>query len=222
MSLLACVGKILCGCLLRSLHSRGFTLLKLVQGESHVSGYENCNKLTYNRRKFRSQTSDNMQRWKSRGGKSQGGEVKKWEIRDGESRREKMQVREKVGKSRFTVYFPVIWGSGGSKSNLAKAAGAEPAGQMKDEKLRAVVAGSTFPSQNVQNTSRSDHFWKLQCEKVRVVARNLKGRVLLQRLPPTGPGPHFLDVDADSKLRKRRFLRRQLGARPLASMYLHT
>ena len=30
-----------------------------------------------NRRKFRSQTSDNMQRWKSRGGKSQDGEVKK-------------------------------------------------------------------------------------------------------------------------------------------------
>ena len=30
------------------------------------------------RRKFRSQTSDNMQRWKSRGGKSRGGEVKKW------------------------------------------------------------------------------------------------------------------------------------------------
>ena len=29
------------------------------------------------RRKFRSQTSDNMQRWKSRGGKSQRGEVKK-------------------------------------------------------------------------------------------------------------------------------------------------
>ena len=31
------------------------------------------------RRKFRSQTSDNMQRWKSRGGKSQRGEVQKWE-----------------------------------------------------------------------------------------------------------------------------------------------
>ena len=38
-----------------------------------------------------------------------------------------MQVREKVGKSRFTVFFPMIWGSGGSKNNLAKAAGAEPA-----------------------------------------------------------------------------------------------
>ena len=65
-------------------------------------------------------------------------------------RRKKMQMREKVGKS--------LCGSGGSKSRLAKAAGAEPAGQMRDEKLHAVVARSTFPSQNVQNTPRSDHF----------------------------------------------------------------
>ena len=59
----------------------------------------------------------------------------------------------------------MICGSGGSKSRLAKAAGAEPAGQMRDEKLHAVVARSTFPSQNVQNTSASDHFWKLRCRK---------------------------------------------------------
>ena len=58
-------------------------------------------------------------------------------------RREKMQVREKVGKSRNTV-FPVFCGSGGSKSRLAKAAGAEVSGQMRDEKFRAVVARSTF------------------------------------------------------------------------------
>ena len=56
----------------------------------------------------------------------------------------------------------MICGSGGSKSRLAKAAGAEPAGQRKDEKLHAVVARSTFPSQNVQNTPFSDHFWKLR------------------------------------------------------------
>ena len=56
-------------------------------------------------------------------------------------------------------------GSGGSKSRLAKAAGAEPAGERRDEKLHAVVARSTFPSQNVQNTTRSDHFWKLRCRK---------------------------------------------------------
>ena len=61
--------------------------------------------------------------------------------------------------------FPMICGSGGSKSRLAKAAGAEPAGQMRDEKLHAVVARSTFPSQNVQNTPFSDHFWQLRCRK---------------------------------------------------------
>ena len=61
--------------------------------------------------------------------------------------------------------FLMICGSGGSKSRLAKAAGAEPAGQMRDEKLHAVVAGSTFPSLNVQNTPCSHHFWKLRCRK---------------------------------------------------------
>ena len=59
----------------------------------------------------------------------------------------------------------MICGSGGSKSRLAKAAVAEPAGQMSDEKLHAVVARSTFPSQNVQNTPALDHFWKLRCRK---------------------------------------------------------
>ena len=33
------------------------------------------------------------------------------------------------------------------------------------EKVHAVVARSTFPSQNVQNTPWSDHFWKLRCRK---------------------------------------------------------
>ena len=61
--------------------------------------------------------------------------------------------------------FPRIWGSGGSKSRLAKAAGAEPAGQMRDEKLHAVVARSTFRSENEQNTPGPDHFWQLRCRK---------------------------------------------------------
>ena len=55
--------------------------------------------------------------------------------------------------------FPMICGSGGSKSRLAKAAGAEPAGQMRDEKLHAVVGPSTCPSQNVQNIPCSVHFF---------------------------------------------------------------
>ena len=55
-------------------------------------------------------------------------------------RREKMQVRGKVGKSRNTVFL-MFCGSGGW---LAKPAGAEPACQMKDEKLHAVATRSTF------------------------------------------------------------------------------
>jgi len=33
------------------------------------------------------------------------------------------------------------------------------------EKVYAVVARSTFPSQNVQNTTCSRHFWKFKCRK---------------------------------------------------------
>ena len=61
--------------------------------------------------------------------------------------------------------FPMICGSRGSKSNLTKAAGAEPSGQMRNEKLHALVARSTFLSQTVQNTSASEQFWKLSCRK---------------------------------------------------------
>ena len=67
----------------------------------------------------------------------------------------------------------MICGSGGSKSRLAKAAGAEPAGQMRDEKLHAVVARSTFASQNVQNPSASDRFWKLRCRNSRCGAKHI-------------------------------------------------
>ena len=61
--------------------------------------------------------------------------------------------------------FQVICGAGGSESRLAKAAGAEPSGQMRDEQLHAIVARSTGRSQNVQNIPFSDHFWKLRCRK---------------------------------------------------------
>ena len=83
---------------------------------------------------------------------------------------------------------PMICGSGGSKSRL-KVAGGEPAGQMNDQKLHAivarskmykahqhrttfgscgvevhaVVARSTCRSQNAQSTSVPDPFWKLRC-----------------------------------------------------------
>ena len=61
--------------------------------------------------------------------------------------------------------FRMIWGSGGLKSRLAKTAVAEPTGQTRDEKLYPVVTRRTSPNQNVQNTSASDHFWKLRRRK---------------------------------------------------------
>ena len=72
---------------------------------------------------------------------------------------------QKGSKAAKHCVLPMICGSGGSKSRLAKATGAEPCGQRRDEKLHALVAGSTFPSQNAQNTSTSERFWKLRCRK---------------------------------------------------------
>ena len=57
-------------------------------------------------------------------------------------------------------------GSWCSKSRLAKAAGAEVAVQRTGEKWHAAVARSTFASQNAQNTTISDLFWKFRCSKM--------------------------------------------------------
>ena len=82
-------------------------------------------------------------------------------VRREKIRRKKMQVREKVGKSRNTVFFRGFVAPGGLKSRLAKAAGAETSGEMRDEKLHTVVARSTFPSQNVQNNTKHTRFGPL-------------------------------------------------------------
>ena len=49
----------------------------------------------------------------------------------------------------------MVGSSEGSKSRLAKAAGAEPSGQMRDEKLHTVVARSTCGSEKAKNTTES-------------------------------------------------------------------
>jgi len=80
---------------------------------------------------------------KSRDGKSQRREEKRREEERESLRRKKIQVREKSQKKEDPgarkgrkvakhCVFPMICASGGSKSRLAKAAGAEPAGQMRD------------------------------------------------------------------------------------------
>ena len=141
-------------------------------------------------RKFRSQTSDNMDTWKSRGGKSQGGEEQKREDQRRERvRSKKMQVREKVGKSRNTVFFQwfvapegrkvgspkrrvrshvvrweiknctPLWREAHVQVKMYKAHQVRSTFRSCDvEKVHAVVARSTCPSQNVQSTPGSEHF----------------------------------------------------------------
>ena len=111
------------------------------------------------RRKFRSETSDNMDRRKAEMERVR----EKRRVEERRSEKRKRQKKEDAGarKGRKVArhcVFPMICGSGGSKSRLAKAAGAEPSGQMRDEKLHAVVARSTFSRKNVQSTPASDHF----------------------------------------------------------------
>ena len=96
-------------------------------------------------------------------------------IRQEKRRRKKIKKRKppkkedpgarKGGKVAKHCVLTMICGSGGSKSRLAEAAGAEPFGQMRDEKLHAVVARSTFRNHNVKNTSAPEYFWKLRCRK---------------------------------------------------------
>ena len=138
------------------------------------------------RRKFRSETSDNMDSWKA--------EVRR--VRREKIRRKKMQVREKVGMSRNTVFFQWFVAPEGRKvGSLKRRVRSQLArwemknctplwreahfevkmykthhvrttfGSWDVEKVHAVVARSTFRSQHVQSTPCSDHFWKLRCWK---------------------------------------------------------
>ena len=98
-------------------------------------------------------------------------QVRSEKIRDGEAQtgrksEKKQDAGARKGRKLAThCVLPMICGSGGSKSRLAKAAVAEPSGQMRNDKLHAVAARSTSPSKNVQNTSVSDVFWTLRRRK---------------------------------------------------------
>ena len=107
-----------------------------------------------------------MDRWKAEMGRVR--EKRRVEERRSEKRKSQKQEDADARKGRKVAkhcVFPMICGSEGSKSRLAKAAGAEPSGQMRDEKVHAVAARSTFRSQKVQSTPFSDRFWKLSCRK---------------------------------------------------------
>ena len=104
---------------------------------------------------------------KSRGGQSQRREEKKKKYQKRESlRRTKIRVREKVGKSWNTVFFQWFVAPDGLKVGSLKRRVRSPLGRWEMKTCTpAVVARSTFRSQNVQNTPGPDHFWKLRRRK---------------------------------------------------------
>ena len=138
-----------------------------------------------------------MDRWKAEQGRGrEKRKIRREKIRRERVRGQKIQMREKVGKSRNTVFFQWFVAPEGRKvGSLKRRVRTQLAtGAMKNcaplwreahfqvkmyktpqvrtafgscdvEKVHAVVARSTFPSQNVQNTSAPDHFWKLRCRK---------------------------------------------------------
>ena len=61
--------------------------------------------------------------------------------------------------------FPMMCGSGGSKSRLANAGGCGANWPDERRKIAPVVVRSIFPSQKVRNMPFSEHFWKLRCRK---------------------------------------------------------
>ena len=92
---------------------------------------------------------------------SQRREEKKKENQRRESQRKSEKEDAGARKSKKVAkhsVFSMIYGPGGSKSRLAKAAGAEPSGQMRDAKLHDSVTRGTFRSQNAQKTSVAEHF----------------------------------------------------------------
>ena len=137
-------------------------------------------------------------------------------------------MREKVGKSRNTVFFQWFVAPEGRKvGSLKRRVRSQLAtGAMKNctplwrkahfevksvknwrsrttfgswdvEKVHAVVARSTFRSQNVQNTPASDHFWKSRCWKS---ARRCGAKHILKSkvLKTGGLGP-LLEVEMSKK-----------------------
>ena len=88
-------------------------------------------------------------------------EEKRREEKRREEKRRKSQKKEDAGarkgrKVAIHCVFPMICGSGGLNSRLAKAAGAEPAGQMRDENCTPLWR--EISKVKLENTSASEHF----------------------------------------------------------------
>ena len=76
-----------------------------------------------------------------------------------------MQMREKVGKSRNTVFFQWFVAPESRKVGSLKRRVRSQLARWEIKSCTPLWREAHFPSQNVQNTPCSDHFWKLRCRK---------------------------------------------------------
>ena len=86
-------------------------------------------------------------------------------VRRDKIRRKKMQMREKVGKSRNTVFFQWFVAPVGRKVGSLKRRVRSQLARWEMKSCTSLWREAHFPSQNVQNTRGADHFWKLRCRK---------------------------------------------------------
>ena len=77
----------------------------------------------------------------------------------------KQRVRSQLARWEMKDCTP-LWREAHFQVKMCKTLGVRTTfGSWDVEKVHAVVAWSTFPSQNVQNTRGSHHFWQLGCRK---------------------------------------------------------
>ena len=134
--------------------------------------------------------------------------IRKQKTENGKQKTEnrKSQKKEDAGArkgrqvAKHCVFSNVLWLQRVEKYRLAKARGAEPSGEMRDEKMPAVVARSTYPSQNAQNITKHTRFGallevemlerfaarsisKAKCTKHTILGSLLEVEVLKKRTP---------------------------------------
>ena len=105
--------------------------------------------------------TDEKQRWEE-------SEKRREEKRSENQKKEDAGARKGRKVAKHCV-FSWFCGSRGLKSRLAKAAGAEPCGSMRDEKLHAVVARSTFQIKMYKTPPCRTTFGSCHVEKVHAV-----------------------------------------------------
>ena len=130
------------------------------------------------RRKFRSETSDNMDSWKA--------EVRR--VRRERVRGQKIQMREKVGKSRNTVFFQWFVAPEGRKVGSLKRRVRSQLARWEMKNCTPLWREAHFQVKSVKNWRSRTTFWSSDVENLHaVVARSTFPKVL----KTDGLGPLF-------------------------------